>query len=172
MVSLQGNHEAYDCLQMYNLSDLNKSVKKPDARENTLLSFFWKNPLYKKYSFMVELAGYEGILDSSQANCTLLIPSDADLEASGITDEVISNMSSLTAIKIVKYSILQGKVSLDYLRSSEAMYIETRLGEHILFEYSRMYGLLLNREIQILDGNKDFENGYIHLISGFLSPSL
>ena len=171
MTSVHGYIEALDYRTMYDITDWRGSVPKASLRPNTIMSIIEDNQDFSWFRYLIKLAGLQAILDDPQAHFTIFVPSNEFLSKK-LPESVIENMDKYTAREIILYSSLDREIGMPFLRSTAAMYINTRIpGQTILVENLQPGVTMLNGSIQIIQGNVSVGNGVIHIIDNLLVPA-
>lgn len=169
MTSNYGTDPRYDLRQTYDIADLRGSIPKSTTTPGTLMSILEYNPDFSKYTYLVKLAGLEGILNSCQARYTLFVPSDTYIE-SQLANGVFENMDRYTARTLLLYSIVPREISYKLIGSDPSWYIDTRIrSEQLLFETLRGK-TTINGCVNIVQPDVCTSNGTIHVVDKLLIP--
>lgn len=167
MVSLGPYNQSYDLSYMYNIRDLRTPYTPCMGTPNTLLSLIRQNPDFSIFNRILTLSKLDRVLNSSQFNGTIFVPSDAYLETK-ITRDIIINMDIATARNIINYSILKSRVDERILTSSPISYFNS-LHSRLLVE--NINGeTLLDKNTKIVKYNVSLSNGIIHVTDNLLIP--
>jgi hypothetical protein len=173
MASIHGYIQDRDLKQFYDIKDFRGSVPKATQRPWTLFSLLKSNKDFSYFTYLVEKAGLDGIFNSNTEfdTFTLFVPSDLYL-ISRFDVNSIKNMDRYTCREIVLYSSLDRQLYMPFLRSSPAMYINTRIpGSRILVENIKSDGVTrLNGCVNIIEGDIVCTNGVIHVVNNLLWP--
>jgi hypothetical protein len=173
MASIHGYIEDRDLKQFYDIRDWRGSVPKATQRPWTLFSLLKSNKDFFYFTYLVEKAGLDGIFNSNTEfdTYTLFVPSDTYL-VKRFDVNSIKNMDMYTAREIVLYSSLNRQIYMPFLRSSPAMYINTRIpGSRILVENIKSDGVTtLDGCVKIIEGDIVATNGVIHVVNNLLWP--
>jgi uncharacterized surface protein with fasciclin (FAS1) repeats len=170
MTSVYGYIESYDYKQMYDITDLRGSIPKPTLKPNTLMSIIEDNEDFSWFRYLVKLSGLQAVFDDQQAKFTLFVPSNQFLKQK-LPRTVIENMDKYTARQIVLYNSLEREIYMPFLRSTPAMYVNTRIPSSSLLVENLQPGITtLNGSVQIIKGDVTVGNGVIHIVDNLLVP--
>lgn len=170
MVSIGPYTESYNCTHMWDKGDLRSFHKKEQFCPHSLMGIIHSNADFTKFNYLVKLARLENILDNSQANFTLFVPSDKALE--GINENVFSNMDDATARHIVKSSMLNYRYPSEILENSPAIYYNTRDPPNRLFISNISGHTYINNCINVIEKDVLTSNGIIHVIDKLIKPEI
>lgn len=171
MVSIGPYSQSNNFTHMFDFTDLQTNQTKKQSIgycPNSLMSIIHKNPDFSKFKYLVKLANLENILDSSQANFTLFIPSDNQIKH--IPDEIFINMDSSTARHIVKSSMLEKKIPSELLEASPASYFITKDPPNKLFVGNISGQTYICDNINVIQKDIITDNGIIHVIDKLIQP--
>ena len=117
------NSQSYDFTSMFDMTDKRGILPITKPCPGTLLDVIENTPDFSKFNYLVKLANQQEVLNSSQANFTIFVPSDKMLR--NISDNVFTNMDATTAWYIVKSSMIKNKIPSEILEDSPAAYFYT-----------------------------------------------
>ena len=89
------NSQSYDFTSMFDMTDKRGILPITKPCPGTLLDVIENTPDFSKFNYLVKLANQQEVLNSSQANFTIFVPSDKMLR--NISDNVFTNMDATTA---------------------------------------------------------------------------
>ncbi len=173
MAGIHGYIQDRDLKQFYDIRDFRGSTPKATQRPWTLFSLLKSNKDFSYFAYLVEKAGLDGIFNSNTEfhTYTLFVPSDISLRKRFDVNS-FKNMDLYTCREIVLYSSLDRQIYMPFLRSSPAMYINTRIpGSRILVENIKSDGVTtLDGCVKIIEGDIVCTNGVIHVTDNLLWP--
>ena len=170
MVSIGPYSQSCNYTHMWNKGDLRPLSKKEQFCPHSLMGIINSNTDFTKFKYLVKLARLENILDHSQANFTLFVPSDKALQ--GINENIFSNMDDATARHIVRSSILNYRYPSEILESSPAIYYNTIDSPNRLFISNISGQTYINNCINIIKKDILTSNGIIHVIDKLIQPEI
>ena len=162
------NSAPYNFTSMFNMTDRRGKLPLDKPCPGTLLDKIQNTPEFSKFSYMVKLANLEGVLNSTQANLTVFIPTDTSLK--NINDNIFINMDSTTAWYIVKTSIIKNRIPSEILEDSPAAYYYTLSECNRLFITNVSGITYIDDNIKIIKKDILCTNGIIHVIDGLIYP--
>jgi len=174
MTAMQGSDPGWMLTFTKEVKDLRKPNPGLKTAEFTLSGLLQHNPDFTLFNYMVRRAKLESILNDFTTNATLFVPSDVYLK-SLYPDWFFVSTDYLAAKDFVLSHLLNRKITLEMLMSSEGMLIQTqhRTGRFKSFYTSyvpKTHELLLNNNAKIIEGNIMVNNGIIHVIDNFIFP--
>jgi len=164
------NSAPYNFTSMFNMTDRRGKLPLDKPCPGTLLDKIQNTPEFSKFSYMVKLANFEGLLNSAQANFTLFIPSDTSLK--NINDNIFINMDSTTAWYIVKTSIIKNRIPSEILEDSPAAYYYTTDTANRLFITNLNSITTINNNVTIIKKDVLSSNGIIHVVDNLIIPHI
>lgn len=172
MVSIGPYSQSYNYTHMWDKGDLRPCPYKVKQEfcPHSLMGTINSHPDFTKFNYMVKLARLENILDSSQANFTLFVPSDQALQ--GINENIFSNMDDATARHIVKSSMLDYRYPSEIIENSPAIYYNTRDPPNRLFVSNISGRTYINNDINVIHKDLLTSNGIIHVIDKLIHPEI
>jgi uncharacterized surface protein with fasciclin (FAS1) repeats len=162
------NSAPYNFTSMFNMTDRRGNLPLEKPTPGSLLDKIQNTPDFSKFSYMVELSNFKGILNAPQANFTLFVPSDNALK--NINDNVFINMDSTTAWYLVKTSIIKNRIPSEILEDSPAAYFYTLSECNRLFITNISGTTYIDDNIRIIKKDILCTNGIIHVIDGLIYP--
>tara|TARA_A100001011_G_scaffold154103_1_gene162544 strand:+ start:372 stop:914 length:543 start_codon:yes stop_codon:yes gene_type:complete len=174
MTSMYGSDPGWMLTFTKEIKDLRKPNPGLQSDEYTIAGLLQHNPDFSLFNFIVKRAKLEYILNSYDTNLTLLVPSDTYLKAL-YPEWFFVSMDYLAAKDFVQSHLLNRKVTLEMLMSSEGMRLPThhRTGrfKSIYCSYTpRINKININNNARIIEGNIMLNNGIIHVIDNFVFP--
>lgn len=171
MVSIGPYSQSYNYTHMYDFGDLRACGKqKSEYCPHALMGIISSHPDFQKFHHMVSVARLEHILNDSQANFTLFVPSDAAIN--GLGNEIFLNMDDGTARHIVKSSMLDYRIPSEILESSPASYFMTKDPPNRLFIGNISGKTFINNDINVIHKDILASNGIIHVIDKLIWPDM
>jgi uncharacterized surface protein with fasciclin (FAS1) repeats len=161
---------SYNFTSMFNMTDKRGQLPITKPCPGTLLDIIEKNPDFSKFRYLVKLAAQEDVLNASQANFTIFVPSDKSLK--NINDNVFINMDTTTAWYIVKSCMVKNKIPSEILEDSPAAYYYTLSEGNRLFITNISGITYLNNSIKVIHKDIMCTNGIIHVIDGLFIPNV
>lgn len=161
---------SYNFTSMFNMTDKRGQLPITKPCPGTLLDIIEKNPDFSKFRYLVKLAAQEEVLNASQANFTIFVPSDKSLK--NINDNVFINMDTTTAWYIVKSCMVKNKIPSEILEDSPAAYYYTLSEGNRLFITNISGITYLNNSIEVIHKDIMCTNGIIHVINGLFIPNV
>lgn len=163
MTSLIPSSQSHDLKHMYNLRDIRTNLTPSTGQATSVYGFISKNPDFTIFKSIVIKAGLDGILDSSEFNGTVFIPSDAFLEGTGASEFVLG-MDKTSAISYVKYSMLPTVVNERSLRASPSSKLKTRENNLGFINVKNINNMcIINNTVNIVRFDIISKNGVIHV---------
>ena len=166
MVSNYPNSQSFDFRQMYDFPSLPTKTTYPT---DSLMSVIDGNNDLSIFSKLIKKANYDIKLSSIQADFTIFVPSDYELEKK-YSKEFIYNIDKGMAIQIINNSIMNRKLDQKLIQSSP-------LGKYPTLDRSNSLEIttinnesIINNHIKIIHFNQPASNGIIHIISDFIIP--
>lgn len=146
MTSIQGTDPSFNYTHMYNIKDLQGPLPTPVFNQNSVLCALHQHGCFEKFIDLITRAGLAGIYNSTQTNVTMFIPMD-----NTISNEWLKTVDSYKAKRIVLYHTLARTISAAFLKSSKAMYLNTKIpGSKLLCERFGNSHPVVNRHSRIL----------------------
>jgi len=168
MVSIGPYTQATNYTHTFDIPDLRGPLPKRTFREGTLSCIIENHPDFSMFKHLVNIAQLDNIFDDLQANITLFIPSDQQLQAKGIN---VTNIDIGSARNIVNASAINRRITSDILEDSPASYFITRNPKIRLFISNINNRTYINNDINIIHKDMLCSNGIIHVIdSVIISP--
>lgn len=161
MVSIGPYTQSYDYTHMYDLADMycEPCIK---LTSGSIMEFLSKNKEYSNFAKIVHKAQLENNLNNINCNCTLFVPSNTVLKN-------IDDIDIHSARNFVMYSMVQGNIDSDVLKTSPKLYLHTRNKPHkILVESVKGGGIILDNKAKIVKHDIKLVNGMIHVIDNVL----
>jgi len=167
MVSNAPNSQSLNYTHMWNQTDLRGPLPKSKACGNTLLSALDENSDFSFFRKIVAKAKMEDILNSSQANITLFVPSNL-LMSEKMKD--IDSIDTLKARQIIRASSLENKISSEIFAGCQSLSLVTCDPSNRLLITSDNKSTFINGEIKLVEYDLISENGIIHTIDRPIIP--
>jgi len=172
MTAMQGSDPGW----MMNFTKEIKDLRKPrtglDTNKFTISGLIEHNPDCTIFNYLVRKAKLECILNNDVTNLTVFIPSDNAIKQK-YPEWYFVNTGYLAAKDIVLSQLLNRKVTLEMMMSSEGLVLPThhRTGPYksIYTSYiPQTHRIIVNNMGNILEGNIMVNNGIIHIVDNFL----
>lgn len=164
------NSQSYDFTSMFDMTDKRGILPITKPCPGTLLDVIENTPDFSKFNYLVKLANQQEVLNSSQANFTIFVPSDKMLR--NISDNVFTNMDATTAWYIVKSSMIKNKIPSEILEDSPAAYFYTLSEANRLFITNISGITYVNNTIRVVHKDISCTNGMIHVTNGLFIPNI
>ena len=147
------------------------------ARDGTFLDFLQRSEDYSIFRHLVSIAEMEDLFNDLQANFTVLLPIDAELEKNFPKDTFL-NLGKHDASKLVNYNTLPRHINFKELTSSAAMKINTRIRGQIQYSFSKKNAVWLtngfngDRRNHIVRPDLITNNCIVHLTNSISIPEM
>lgn len=171
MVSCGPDTQSYLYTHMWSFVDRRKGpeAKKMCVDDKSIFGFIYNNPMFSKFRLIIERAEMEGQLNSSQANCTIFVPPDANLKH--IHESFFQKIDSGTAKQILNASTLNRKIDKSLITSSPVAYYTTKDPKFKMYVTNISGKTRINNCATVIGYNGDFSNGMIHLVDNIIMPT-
>jgi uncharacterized surface protein with fasciclin (FAS1) repeats len=158
--------QVWDNTHMYDVKKKATEFKRKKANVGTILDYIENDPTLSKYAYLVHLSNYDTYLNDPNANCTIFIARDKDLEYLG--EDYFEQIDRGSAVKLMNYSTCPYQF---YLRDLDTQFglIETRGNMRMRLERDKNR-IVIDRKQEITEGDIQTNNGVIHVASGLLCP--
>ena len=170
MVSYTPNTPYLNFSHMYDFIDY-RSQKKPEIclTEGSLYYLIYNDKRFTKFRSIIDKAKLQGFFDSSQANLTLLIPTDEMI--SHIPDSFFQTMDIGFARNILDASSIPKKLKSDLLTSSPVCYYYTKNPLMRMYVTNINNITRINNCTSVVDFDIECNNGIIHIIDNLIVPN-
>ena len=173
MVSFAPGVQPYNFTHMWSFEDLNYSGKGPKPQfcleKNSVFGYIYNNRNFSRFRGIVEKAGLLAQLSELQADCTLFVPEDRNLQ--GIPDKFFIDLDDGLARQIVNASILNRRIGSELIKSSPCAYYYTRNPDMKMYVTNIGGKTTINEDLRITEFDRCFSNGVIHIIDGLIIPN-
>src|SRR5690606_27744453 len=140
------------------------------GNEGSILCFLQNHPDTQLFYNIVKTAKLEWLLDGLMFNNTIFVPLDSELLKVYCKDYIL-NMSQEISYRIVKYSIIQGKIEYWLLNTINYSILNPCDNFYDRIELSNDNGnIILNNQINVLKLDKICNNGVILFTNNLLIP--
>lgn len=164
MASLYGTDPSYDYSHMYNIKDLRGELPKPVLKPGTILYALHQHGSCSKFIELVSKAGLAGVFNDKQANFTVFAPIDDSIDCMWL-----KSVSSFKAKQYVLYHTLDHAVAPSFLRSSKAMYLNTRIpGSRLFVENYNEVPPLINRISRVIECPIVLDSSVVYVVDRVL----
>lgn len=170
MVSLGPDCQSYNFSHMYSFVDLRSNTLEPVITRGSIYDFINSHPRFSKFKQIISRAKQIGFLNDSQANCTMLIPTDDFLK--NIPQGFFDTMDDGLARQIISASTIDRKIDKKLLTSSPVAYYITRLPQMRMYVTNISGKTRVNNCVNVVQFDLNFNNGMIHIIDGLIVPNL
>lgn len=173
MVSFTPGVQPYNFTHMWSFEDLNYENDGPKPRycvdKKSIFGYIYNNRNFSRFKTIIEKAGMLAQLSEKQSDCTVFIPEDRNL--TDIPVEFFTQMDDGLARQILNASIIDRRIGSELLKSSPCSYYYTRNPDMRMYVTNIRGNTMINNERKILEFDRCFDNGVIHLIDGLIIPN-
>ncbi len=146
-----------------------KPKDKPcEPMKDSVLEFIQKSGHTTIFAYILAKANLEWLVNGPMFENTIFVPVDESLRRKYSVD-VFKNMSEELAFKIVKYSIMQGKIERWLLNTLNFSELVVSSYDRIEMENSAG-NIVLNGKVRVLRGDKTCCNGVVLFTDDLLVP--
>lgn len=164
MASYQGTYEFFDFAFATPENVFRNSIMDISCRDcsnypsKTIMHYL--NLYHPKFAFIVKKARLDWKLSDLQFQNTIFVPVEESLN-----EDIIKNLDTNTAIKIVRYHILKGLFPKNVLYTSSYQQLQSSMdGNYIWAIISDSNKMILNYDSLVVQFDFLFPNGIIHII--------
>ena len=162
MASIGPYSKSEDYTHMYDFTDLRSCVApKVVYCPKSLMGIIDNTPKLSKISYIIKLAGIDGILNDELANFTLFLPSDDFLTK--YPESLFVNFDKGTARNIMNNSMMNRRITSDLLKDSPASFFTTLNNYNKMFVTNINDITCINHRINIVQFDISCSNGLIHI---------
>ena len=170
MTASMGNDPSYMYTHMYSFTDYRgDNNEKMCINSYTIYDYISKNSMFSNFKKIVEKANMSGQLNDSQANFTIMIPSDDYLRH--LPDEYFENMDDGLARQILKASTINRVLDKKIITSSPVSYYYTLNSEMRMYVTNIGGRTKINNCSTIRKYDISVVNGIIHIVDNLITPS-
>jgi uncharacterized surface protein with fasciclin (FAS1) repeats len=175
MTSNAPNSQAQNYTFLFEKQNYRTACKPIKPNKNSLLDIINNSPDLTVFKNIVRVGNYQEILDSSQSNFTIFVPSDKAIlgTTNGMRDRdniISGDIDTGLAYSVLKASILNNKITSELLEYSPFTYLIPIDKTNRLF-IKNINGLtIINNNITVLVKDIICENGIIHVIDDIIIP--
>ncbi len=170
MSSNAPNSQSLNYTHMFNFADLNIVQPINCYKPNSIMNFIGNCKDTTFFAYIVRKSGLESILDDSQLDSTVFVPSDRELLIKGINSTNLVEMSRVLARAIVQSSMITNRITSIILEDSPACYFETVNDVNRMFITNIDNITKINGYITVIGSDIYCNNGIIHIIDGLIAP--
>lgn len=170
MVSVGPYKEFYDMKHMYDFVDLRPT--KPVSysfNKNSLTGIIMNHPDFTIFSKIIQKAQFESKLSQKQADYTIFVPSDTELQKK-YSEEFLENIDIGTSRQILSFSTMNKKIDRYLLQSSPVSIFPTLDRTNSLNVSTENNVTKLQKCTTVIHWNHPADNGLIHVIDNLLIP--
>lgn len=165
MTSVGPYNQSYSMSHMRYIRDINGSLPKRVFCPSSLTSILSGHGSFSKFAEILKKSDLEYILNDSQANFTLFVPTDDALRGMNV-----SLIDRAIARHIVQGSMMDNVITTDILASTLAAYYPTRAPPNRLMISNIKGEIFVGNCAQIIRGNVQAGNGIIHVVNKPIIP--
>jgi uncharacterized surface protein with fasciclin (FAS1) repeats len=158
-----------DYSHMYNMVDLRKCIQSPKKYcSGSLMDIINSHPDFTKFSYIIKTARLDGLLDDIEANVTIFVPSNREINC--IDEGVFTNLDISTARQIVMTNMLKYRIPSELLTDSPSSYFTTFNPVEKLFITNINNVIYLNNCTKVIFPDIEASNGLIHVVDNLIWP--
>ncbi len=170
MVSCGPNTQSWNMTHMFSFVDYNSDKKFPMCvSSGSIYDYLHKNQNFSKFRTIVKRASMINQLNNSQANFTVLIPSDEAL--AHIPNEYFEFMDDGLARDILNCSLINNRINKELITSSPVAYYYTKNPAMRMFITNIGGRTNVNNCAKIVKYDIICNNGIIHIVDGLIAPN-
>ena len=157
--------QANDFSHMYS----NRFPIQPEPVNNgSIMSVIDNIPNMQIFKKIIDISKLRSMLSSVDGNTTFTLLAPTDEYFDTCYDQVLADMSILTARDIVMYSLLLGKIPYNIFKSSRSMTYPTKNTSLPVMVHTINNNVYINGGTRIINGNIECQNGIIHQTDSIL----
>ena len=134
-----------------------------------VMDYLYSTPETSLFAYMVDRARLQNYLDDIELKATVFVPLDSYLLAK-YGEEFFRNMSSDTAFRIVRYSVIQGRIEYWLLATLNYAALQPLKSYDRIEMYTHNGQVVLNDNVLVLPTQQVCNNGVILFVDGLLEP--
>lgn len=144
----------------------------PAARTSTpgsVLHYIYNEPRVSIFAYIVDRARLAAYFDDPEFKNTVFVPVDEHLRAR-IPHDTFLSMSSDEAYRIVRYSVIQGRIEYWLLQSLNYAALQPVKSHDRIEMYVHDGTVVLNGDVRVIPADRVCSNGVVLFIDGLLEP--
>jgi uncharacterized surface protein with fasciclin (FAS1) repeats len=156
---------------MFKSNNFNKPNKNLSCKytKGSIMELLNSHPDFTKFTYIIKLAEMDKILDDTQANFTIFVPSDNELKYNS-SDDKLSTMDRGDARQIVLSSLIDDRIPKELLTDSPASYMITKNPVNRIFITNIDDVTKINNNLTIILFDIIRTNGIIHVVNKLIEP--
>ncbi len=173
-----GGAQALNMTHMFDFTDLRTCVPSPfRLNDKTISWYIFTNKETSIFKKILIRSGLTDVFSSSQANATLLIPTDSFIRAGLFQNDpekesIFFDLLDVGSAKdIVNASTLVNYINGDILRANPNSYFTTKNHKMRMYVCNVSGETYINDTIKVVQYDLCLENGFIHLVSDLVMPN-
>ena len=168
MTSCGPNSQSYNFTHMFEFNDVNGKYPTKCYKRNSIMYVLDNHPDFRKFTYIVKLADLDMILDSIQANFTIFVPSDTELNRKKNVENILLTMDEGTAKNIVYASLINNRLPKEIIKNSPVYYLNTLSPQNRMFISTIDENTKINNKVNIIHFDIICNNGVIHVTDNML----
>lgn len=171
MSSCGPNTQSLNFTHMFKSNKSNKPNKNLTCNytKGSIMELLNSHPDFTKFTYIIKLAEMDKILDDTQANFTIFVPSDNELKYNS-SDDILSTMDRGDARQIVLSSLIDDRIPKELLTDSPASYMITKNPVNRIFITNIDDVTKINNNLTIILFDIIRTNGIIHVVNKLIEP--
>ncbi len=173
MTSTYGYIQSYDYRQMYDIQDLRSTKPNTTYPDWSLSKILQDSPQFSIYFYILKLSKLDILYGDIQGNFTLFVPDDRNLiqkYGKKNLDNLLKNMNLYTARQIILCSSLDKQLFEPFIRSTNVMYLYTRVTNSKLNIENYSDCTIINGNIKVKCWDIKANNGVIQTTDDIIMP--
>lgn len=134
-----------------------------------VMDYIYSTPETSLFAYIVARARLENYLDDIELKATVFVPLNSYLLGK-YGEEFFRNMSSDTAYRIVRYSVIQGRIEYWLLQTLNYAALQPLKSHDRIEMYTHDGQVVLNDSVVVLPTQQVCNNGVILFVDGLLEP--
>jgi len=148
----------------------NKNLKESNGySKGSIMELINSHPDFTVFAYIIKLAEMDKLLDDTNYNFTIFVPSDNELKYQSCND-ILLRMDKGDARQIVLSSLIDDRIPKELLTDSPASYFITKNPVNRIFITNINEVIKLNNNMNILIFDIIRTNGIIHVVDKLIDP--
>jgi hypothetical protein len=146
-----------------------RNIQAKVSNEGGIMNYLYSTPETSIFAYLVDRARLAQYLDDIELKATVFVPLNTYLlEKYG--EEYFKNISEDLAYRIVRYSVIQGRIEYWLLQTLNYSALQPLQSYDRIEMYTQNGKVVLNNEINVLPTQQVCNNGIILFVDGLLVP--
>jgi hypothetical protein len=146
-----------------------KQKEAPKYNKGGIMEYLYSTPETSIFAYMVDRARLQTYLDDIELKATVFVPLNTYLlEKYG--EDYFKNMSEDLAYRIVRYSVIQGRIEYWLLQTLNYSALQPLKSYDRIEMYTHNGQVVLNNEVNVMPTQQVCNNGIILFVDGLLVP--